>query len=101
MGHRKRPSLHILFKEFAKRDKIEIWANQRGEKIIPWARNALIKQAQDENAWERLQRDAYHSVFEALTLLREMAGPEATERARRETEEYIDWVKDDAAKNFK
>ena len=100
MGHRKRPSLHILFKEFAKLDKIEIWANQRGEKIIPWSRQALIRQARDENYEEIMSAAARHTSLEAILLLREMAGPEATQRALEGVKKYKEEVKKNVGARF-
>ena len=81
MGHRKRPDLHIPFGSFDVLDPIEIWANQRGEKIIPWARQAIIRQARAENFEEIISRKAQSSSLEAILLLREIAGAEATQRA--------------------
>ena len=83
MAHRKRPDLHIPFGGFDVLDPIEIWANQRGEKIIPWARQAIIRQARAENIEEIMSRAARRSSLEAIFLLREMAGQEAYERAQR------------------
>ena len=93
MGQRKRPSLHIRFKEFALLDKIEIHANQRGEKINPWAKQALIRQARAENYEEIMSRAARRSSLEAIFLLREMAGQEAYERASESVNTYEEKVK--------
>ena len=101
MGHRRTPSLHIRFAGHEPLDKIEIWANRKGEKIVPWARQALLNQARYENQQERLHTAANFSALEVLSLLREMAGPDATERARQEVQDHIDWIKDDVAKKFK
>lgn len=101
MGHRKRPSLHILFESFEILDKIEIWANRKGEKIIPWSRQALINQARYETRQEIMSKTANVSVLEALGILREIAGPEVSARARQHAENYLEEVKANAAKNFK
>ena len=97
MSRRKEPKLQVRFKSFHLLDKIEIWANRRGEKLVPWARGALIKQARTESARETIRDAAHFSAFETLVLLREMAGPEASKRAKEHAEKYISKVKADVA----
>ena len=101
MGHRRTPSLHIRFSGHEPLDKIEIWANRKGEKIVPWARQALLNQARYENQQERLQNAANFSTLKMVVLLQEMAGQEAAERAHQEAQKYKDWIKADVAKKFK
>ena len=98
MGHRKTASLHIRFDRIDQVDDLEIWANQRGEKLIPWARQALLKQARKENFEERLTRHAKVAVFEILALLREMAGQEASLRAQDYAKSIISMVRSNVEK---
>ena len=80
MGHRKTASLHIRFNNLGQIDDLEIWANQRGEKLVPWARQALLKQARAEKFDELIERQSEIATLETLALIREMAGPEASHR---------------------
>ena len=98
MGHRKTASLHIRFDNLGQIDDLEIWANQRGQKLIPWARQALLKQAQKESFEERLTRHVKVAVFEILALLREMAGPEASLRAQDYAKSIISMVRSNVEK---
>ena len=100
MGHRKRPSLHIRFRDFLVLDKIEIWAHQRGQKIIPWARRALIKQAREESAQEIISKTVQDACLEMLILLREIAGPEQSAQALARINDFKSKVRADVAKSF-
>ena len=100
MGHRKTPSLHIRFDGFETLDQIEAWANRRGEKIIPWSRQALVEQARKESIDDFLRRTTQGSMLETLILLREMAGAEASARARQRVHDYMEEIKHDAAKTM-
>ncbi len=46
---RKHSRLSIWFKDHAELDRVEIWANRQGEKIIPWCYKAILRQAQAES----------------------------------------------------
>lgn len=96
MGHRKTPSLHIRFDGFNSLDKLENWANSRGKKIVPWARQALLKQARAQAAQETIDQRVNFAVIEMLILLRGIAGLEAAQAARNETHNYFEKVKNDA-----
>ena len=100
MGHRKRPALHIPFGSFDILDPIEIWANRRGEKIIPWARQALIRQARAENYDEIMSRAAQYAALEALLLLRATASPQAAQRALDGLENFKQEAKTNVSKQF-
>jgi|GEM_PF-5904407 len=89
MAQRKTPSLHIRFDGFRIIDKLEIWANRRGMKIVPWSRQALLKQATEERVEETVSWRADVAALETLALLREQAGPEAAQRAYDHTQNYI------------
>ena len=101
MGHRKTPSLHIRFQNYETLDKIEIWANHRGEKIVPWARQALINQARYETKEEIMGKTANYSGLVAVDILRGLAGAEAYARARKHADDYVKEVEAHAAKNFR
>jgi len=81
-------------------DKLEIWANRRGEKLVSWARNALIRQARKEKTHEILSDDANFSALEALAILREMAGEELAQRATAEVEAHVAQVRKRVANDF-
>lgn len=101
MGHRKTPSLHIRFDGFQTLDRIESWANSQGEKIVPWARQALINQAQKESTRKIICEAADVGAMQSLALLREMVGPEASQRAYDAVKKEVDQVKNDVAKKFR
>ena len=101
MGHRKNPSLHIRFETLQELDKLEIWANRKGQKIVPWARHALKSWALYENETEIIQAAANYSIFEAVALLRERADPEARARAIQQADSFIEKVRADVAKKYK
>ena len=98
MGHRKTASLHIRFDNLGQIDDLEIWANQRGEKLIPWARQALLKQAREENFDERMTRHVKVAALENLALNREMAGTEASLRAQDHVKSIISKVRSNVEK---
>lgn len=100
MGHRKTPSLHIRYDGFEIIDTLESWANSRGEKIIPWARQALLRQARYENAEEIILKAVHHACLETVMILREIAGSEASERAHRHINNFKNQVSSDVAKQF-
>lgn len=100
MAHRKSPSLHIRFEGFKLIDTLEVWAHKRGEKIVPWARRALLKQARFESAEEIILNAVHNSSLEAVLLLREIAGKEASERAKSQIHKFKDQVRSDVAKQF-
>lgn len=86
---RKDPRLSIRFKDHAELDGVEIWANRQGEKIIPWCYKAILRQAQAESLNDFLAVTAGHASIQSLALLREMAGPEAAQRAFDNSKAYI------------
>ena len=100
MGHRKTPSLHIRYSGFTEIDALEIWAHHRGEKLVPWARAALLRQARNESAEEIIENAVYNSCLEMVLLLREIAGPEASKRALATVKDFKKKVKDDVARKF-
>jgi len=99
MGHRKRPSLHIRFKEFAKLDALEIWAHRRGQKLVPWARTALLKQARHENVEEIIDNAARLACLETALMLRELVGEEASDRAIDRVQKFKHRVELEVEKN--
>ena len=101
MGHRKTPSLHIRFEGFNLIDRLEIWANRRGEKLVPWARKALLKQARAENFEEIITKRSNVASLETLALLREMAGPEASRRAHEYVRSNLSEVNRDVEEQHK
>jgi len=96
MGHRKTPSLHIRFDGFNSLDKLENWANSRGKKIVPWARQALLMQARKQQAQEVIDNRANLAVLEMLLLLRGLSDPAAAQAATREAKNYFEKVRRDA-----
>ena len=100
MGHRKAPRLHLTFRSHKEVDLIEMSAHRSGEKVVPWARKALLRQAKEQTARQVIEDKATFSMLEAVALLREMAGPEATARAIKHVQNYIDKVKGNVDTEF-
>jgi len=100
MGHRKTASLHIRFDGFKLIDRLEIWANRRGEKIVPWARKALLKQARAESFEEIIEQKTHQASIETLALVREMAGPEVSRRIHEDMKSNLSQVRSDVQNQF-
>lgn len=92
MSRRKEPKIQIRFGNFNELDKIELQANQEGEKLGSWARKRLIVQAAKERAQKIIFKTASFSAIEMLFILREIAGPEISKSAQEQAQNYINGV---------
>ncbi len=98
---RKNPRLHIRFKSHAELDKIEIWANQRGQKLGTWVYQAIKKQAELEAVDAKLASAADFSILEAVAILREVAGPDITKDARDSVDGYLETINAEIKNDFR
>lgn len=100
MARRRSPRLHIRFEDFGQMDKVERCAHRQGEKIVPWARRALIKQARLQTTNEKIAAAAHYAALESVAILREIAGPEITKTARLTVKDFLVATKKEAANEF-
>ena len=100
MSRRKHPKLHIPFDSFRDVDRIEICAHRQGEKPVPWARKALLAQARAETMDTILRSMCMRAVLEILYILRELAGPDVTQRAAAKVEDTLRKAESDASQEL-
>jgi len=100
MSRRKHPKLHIPFDSFRDVDRIEICAHRQGEKPVPWARKALLAQARAETMDTILRSMSGPAILEILCILRELAGPDVTQRGAAQIAATLRKVESDVSQEL-